>query len=57
MTTQQIVISLVVAAGVVAVVVWLVSRAVNSGKKVQMPTTTQYDTQDAPPPDSDSSAG
>jgi hypothetical protein len=44
--------------GVVMVVgfVALISYFVNSGKKTgAKPTTTQYDTQDAPPPDSDRS--
>ena len=35
---------------VVVGVVWLISRAITKGQKLPMPTTTQDDTQDAPPP-------
>ena len=54
MTTGQLIW---IATGVlfVAVVVWLLNRAINSGKKLPTPETKPYDTQDAPPPDSDSS--
>jgi len=37
----------------VVVVVMLISRAVKSGKNPGVPTTSQYDTQDAPPADSE----
>jgi hypothetical protein len=36
---------------VVVGVVWLISRAITKGQKLPMPTTTQDDTQDAPPAD------
>ena len=39
---------------VVVGVVWLISRAITKGQKAPMPTTTQYDTQDAPPGDEQS---
>jgi len=40
--------------GVLTVVlaVWLISRAISSGKKPPTPTTRPYDDQDAPPADS-----
>jgi len=39
---------------VVVGVVWLISRAINKGQKPPLPTTTPYDTQDAPPADDQS---
>jgi hypothetical protein len=36
---------------VVVGVVWLISRAITKGQKLPMPTTTQDDTQGAPPAD------
>ena len=55
---QGIVIWIVSGVLVVAGIVWLVSLAVKSGKKLPMPTTTPYDEQfdehDAPPPASPS---
>ena len=49
----QLVIWLVTGIVVVIGVGWLISKAVNSGQKAPMPKTKQYDTQDAPPTDSD----
>lgn len=54
MDWQGIVIWVVSGVLVVALIIWLVSLAVKSGKKAPMPTTTPYDTIDAPPPDDDS---
>jgi hypothetical protein len=42
---------------VVVLVGWLISRAINSGKKLPTPTTRPYDDQDAPPADSKSRTG
>ncbi len=52
MTTQQAIIWIATGVILVAGVVILISRGVKSGKKLPTPTTTQYDTQDAPPSDS-----
>ena len=43
-----------IATGIITVigVVWLTTKAINSGQKAPLPKTTQYDTQDAPPAES-----
>ena len=51
MDTQTVVIY--VASGILflAVLMWLISRAVKSGKKAPLPTTNPYDTINTPPED------
>ena len=52
MTTTQTIIWILTGVVVVVGFVMLVSRAIRGGKNPGLPTTTQYDTQDAPPPKS-----
>jgi hypothetical protein len=54
--SPQLVIWLVTGIAVVVGVVWLISRAVDSGKKAPTPTTKPYDTQDTPHSDSGTSS-
>lgn len=48
MDTQAIIIWVVSGVLFIALIFWLVSLAVKSGKKPPLPTTTPYDTIDSP---------
>jgi len=53
MSTGQAIFWIATGVIVAAGVVWLVTRWIAKGTNPGLPTTTQYDTQDAPPADAD----